>query len=164
MEAALKKISLGVLFFVLTALTVSPLFAGTRDDCITKCKEAGDFIRNKGIDSAIKEINNKNGRFVWNDGVSYVFLMNMKAKMLAHPHKPELTKPDTLIEATDVDGKPFFVDFVKAAKKGKGWAKYMWPVPGLEINKPKHTFIYRVPDTDYFVGAGFYVMEPGVYR
>lgn len=36
-------------------------------------------------------------------------------------------------------------------------------VPGMEINKPKHTFIYRVPDTDYFVGAGFYVMSPGVF-
>ena len=53
---------------------------------------------------------------------------------------------------------------VKAAEKGKGWTKYIWPVPGMDINKPKHTFIYRVPDSEYFVGAGFYVMEPGVYR
>ena len=74
-----------------------------------------------------------------------------------------LTKPDTLIDATDIDGKPFFRDFIKAAQKGKGWTQYMWPVPGMEINKPKHTFIYRVPDTDYFVGAGFYVMSPGVF-
>ena len=144
-------------------LMTVPALAGTRDDCITKCKEAGEFIKTQGINAAIKEINNKDGRFVWNDGVSYVFLMNMNAKMLAHPHKPELTKPDTLIEATDVDGKAFFKDFVKAAEKGKGWAKYMWPVPGMEINKPKHTFIYRVPDTEYFVGAGFYVMSPGVF-
>jgi hypothetical protein len=33
----------------------------------------------------------------------------------------------------------------------------------MDVNKPKHTYIYRVPDTDYFVGAGFYVMGPGVF-
>ena len=151
------------LLILMVMFLAVPALAGTRDDCIAKCKEAGEFIKKEGVNAAIKEIGDKKGRFVWNDGVSYVFLMNMKAKMLAHPHKPELTKPDTLIEATDIDGKPFFVDFVKAAKKGKGWTKYMWPVPGMEINKPKHTFIYRVPDTDYFVGAGFYVMSPGVF-
>jgi hypothetical protein len=165
MEAVLKRSIAGVLavLMLISLVMAVPALAGTRDDCITRCKEAGEFINAQGINAAIKEINKKDGRFVWNDGVSYVFLMNMNAKMLAHPHKPELTKPDTLIEATDVDGKAFFKDFVKAAEKGKGWAKYMWPVPGMEINKPKHTFIYRVPDTEYFVGAGFYVMSPGVF-
>jgi signal transduction histidine kinase len=144
-------------------LVTVPATAGTRDDCIAKCKEAAEFTQRQGIDAAIKEIGNKKGRFVWNDGVSYVFLVNMKAKCLAHPIKPELTKPDTLIELKDIEGKPFFEDFIKAAEKGKGWTKYMWPVPGMDVNKPKHTYIYRVPDTDYFVGAGFYVMGPGVF-
>lgn len=159
MKASIARIGMVLLVLFLTA----PALAGTRDDCITKCKEAGDFIKTQGINAAIKEINNKNGRFVWNDGVSYVFLMNMKARMLAHPHKPELLKPATLIDATDSTGKAFFRDFIKKAEKGKGWAKYMWPVPGMDVEKPKHTFIYRVPDTDYFVGAGFYVMSPGVF-
>jgi len=158
------KTSIARVWIILLVLFLTaPALAGTRDDVIAKCKEAADFIKTQGVNAAIKEINNKNGRFVWNDGVSYVFLMNMNARMLAHPHKPELLKPDTLINATDVDGKAFFRDFVKAAEKGKGWTKYMWPVPGLDVNKPKHTFIYRVPDTDYFVGAGFYVMSPGEF-
>lgn len=159
----MKNTIAGVLIVLTVMLLTVPALAGTRDDCITKCKEAGAFITTQGIDEAIKEIGNKDGRFVWNDGVSYVFLMNMKAKMLAHPHKPALTKPDTLIEVTDSDGKALFANFVKTAKKGKGWSKYKWPVPGMEIEKPKYTFIYRVPDTDYFVGAGFYVMSPGVF-
>ena len=149
--------------FLVFMVTGSPL-AGTRDDCISKCKEAASYVKNQGIEAAIKAIGDKNGPFVWNDGVSYVFLMDMAAKMLAHPIKPELTKPDTLIESKDVEGKAFFVDIVNAARKGKGWTKYTWPVPGMDINKPKHTYVYRVPGTDYFVAAGFYVMEPGVYR
>ena len=159
MKNSIARIWIVLLVLFLTA----PALAGTRDDCVTKCKEAGDFIKTQGINAAIKEINNKNGRFVWNDGVSYVFLMNMKARMLAHPHKPELLKPETLADTPDIDGKLFFSEFVDKAKKGKGWVKYMWPVPGMEVYKPKHTFIYRVPDTDYFVGAGFYVMKPGVF-
>lgn len=159
----MKKSIANVLAVLFVFLLSGPSLAGTRDDCIAKCKAAATFIQNQGIEAAIKEIGNKNGRFVWNDGVSYVFLMNMDVKMLAHPIKPELTKSATLIDATDIDGKAFFVDFVKAAKKGRGWTKYTWPVPGMDINKPKHTYIYRVPETDYFVGAGFYVMEAGVY-
>ena len=159
----MKNTVTGILTVLMVLALVVPISAGTRDDCISKCKEAGAFLEKQGLNAAVKEIGNKNGRFVWNDGVSYVFLMNMKARVLAHPHRPDLTKRETLIELKDVDGKAFFVDFVKAAQKGKGWTKYTWPVPGTEVNKPKHTFIYRVPDTDYFVGAGFYVMQPGVF-
>ena len=160
----MKTITTRMLTVIMLLLLAIPALAGTRDDCVTKCKEASNFIQSKGIDAAIKEIGNKNGRFVWNDGVSYVFLMNMKAKMLAHPHKPELTKADSLGDTKDVNGKFLFQEMVKKAEGGKGWTKYVWPVPGMDMNKPKHTYVYRVPNTGYFVGAGFYVMSPGVYR
>lgn len=163
MEVRLKKTIPSIMAMLMVILLGGPALGGTRDDCIAKCQAAATFVQNQGIEAAIKEIGNKKGRFVWNDGISYVFLMNMKLKMLAHPIKPELTRPDTLINATDINGKAFFKDFAKAAEKGRGWTKYTWPVPGMDINKPKHTYIFRVPDTDYFVGAGFYVMEPGVY-
>ena len=163
MEAAVKRKFIWMWLTLMVLLPALSALAGTRDDCIAKCKEAAIFLKKNGLDAAITEINNKEGIFVWNDGVSYVFLMNMKARTLAHPIKPAVLKIPTMIHFTDVNGKPFFQDFIKAAKKGKGWAKYTWPVPGSEINKPKHTFIYRVPDTDYFVGAGFYVMSPGVF-
>ncbi|BBO84887.1 hypothetical protein DSCO28_54530 [Desulfosarcina ovata subsp. sediminis] len=163
MEAALKRITTHTLTVFILVLLAFPALAGTRDDCITKCKEAAEFIKSRGIDAAIKEIGNKDGRFVWNEGVSYVFLMNMKAKMLAHPHKPELTQAESLYETTDINGKQLFKDMIETAKKGKGWTKYVWPVPGMGVNKPKYTFIYRVSGTDYFIGAGFYVMAPGEY-
>jgi signal transduction histidine kinase len=137
--------------------------AGTRDACVSKCKEAAAFVNSEGIKTAIKEMSKRENRFTWNDGVSYVFLMDMQCNMLAHPVKPELTQSKELLHTTDVNGKPFFVDFINAAAKGKGWTKYDWPVPGQDLVKPKHTFIYRIPDTEYFVGAGFYVMSPGVF-
>ena len=83
----MKRSIAGVLavLMLMSLVMAVPALAGTRDDCITRCKEAGEFINAQGINAAIKEINNKDGRFVWNDGVSYVFLMNMNAKMLAPP-------------------------------------------------------------------------------
>jgi hypothetical protein len=62
MEAVLKKsiaVVWAVLILMVVLLTV-PALAGTRDDCIAKCKEAGEFIKKQGIDTAaIKEIGNK---------------------------------------------------------------------------------------------------------
>lgn len=155
------KFALTVFLGILLAL---PAMAGTRDDCVTKCKEAATYIQIEGLDAAIKEIGNRDGKFVWNDGTNYVFLMDFEAQMLAHPIKPELTKAKNLIESKDVNGKRFNVDMIKAAQKGKGWTKYIWPVPGMDVNKPKHTFVMRVPNTDYFVASGFYVLSAGVYR
>jgi hypothetical protein len=163
-EVIMKKamiVALMVFYGIILAVNAA---AGTRDDCVTKCKEAAELIQTKGIDAGIKEIGNKNGPFVWNDGVSYVFVMDMNANMLAHPIMPKLTKAKNLIETKDVNGKKFNVDMIEAAKKGKGWTKYIWPVPGMDVNKPKYTFIYRVQDTDYFVAAGYYVIKAGVYR
>ena len=151
----------GVMLLALVA--VSNGVAGTRDNCVAKCKEAANFVKTNGIKAAVKEISIRYNRFTWNDGVSYVFLMDMDCRMLVHPVKPEMAQADNLIETKDVNGKPFFVDFIKAAQKGKGWTKYDWEVPGENVVKPKHTFIYRVPDTQYFVGSGFYVMSPGVF-
>ena len=159
----IKALRFAVIFFLGISLAL-PALAGTRDDCVTKCKEAAMYIQSKGLDAAIKEIGNRNGQFVWNDGINYVFLMDLDARMLAHPIKPGLTKVKNLIETKDVNGTLFNVDMIEAAKKGKGWTKYVWPIPGMDVEKPKHTFIYRVPNTDYFVAAGFYVIEAGVYR
>lgn len=118
MEYIMKKQTIWVLTALMFIFFAFSAQAGTRDDCITKCKEAVQYYQKWGKDAAIEEIGNKTGKFVWNDRVSYVFMMDMNAMMMAHPHKPQ----------------------------------------------PKHTFVYCIPDTDYFVASGFYVIKAGVYR
>jgi cytochrome c len=93
---------------------------------------------------------------VWKD--SYVFLMNMDGKMLAHPFQPELTQQPHLLLMTDPTDKALFVHFVNLARTvGHGWVEYMWPKPGKSTPSKKLTYIYRVPNQDVFVGAGVYV-------
>ena len=130
--------------------------SATKDECVIKCHEAAAIINSRGLDAAIKEISNPKGAFVWKD--SYVFLMNLDGKMLAHPFQPELTQQDHVLLITDPTDKALFVHFVNLARKvGQGWVEYMWPKPGKRTPSKKLSYIYRVPKQDLFVGAGVYV-------
>ena len=138
------------------AMVVGAQQAATKEECVVKSHEAAALITAKGLDEAIKQINDPTGPFVWKD--SYVFLMNLEGKMLAHPMQPELTKLPHCLLLTDPTDKALFVSFVNLAKTvGHGWVEYMWPRPGQKWPSKKITYIYRVPNTDLFVGAGVYV-------
>ena len=78
------------------------------------------MVTDKGIDAAIAEINKKDGPFVWKD--SYVFMMDLEGKMLAHPIKPDLIGKN-LLETPDKgpDKKLLFKEFVGAGEvEGRG--------------------------------------------
>ncbi len=133
--------------------------SATKDECVAKTKEAAKLIADKGLDAAVAEINKKDGQFVWKD--SYVFLMDLDGKMLAHPKSPALIGKN-LLDMKDKavppeNGKFLFKEFVEVAKgKGDGWVEYMWANPGDPKPREKITYIYRVPGKDLFVGAGIW--------
>lgn len=130
--------------------------SATKDECVVKCHEAAALINTKGLEAAIPILSDPKGPFVWKD--SYVFLMNLDGKMLAHPMQPELTEQDHLLLMTDPTDKALFVHFVNTARQvGHGWVEYMWPKPGKNTPWKKITYIYRVPGKELFVGAGVYV-------
>ncbi|MBC2712964.1 MAG: cache domain-containing protein [Desulfosarcina sp.] len=127
----------------------------TKEEVVAKCESAAKLVQEKGVELASKAIGDKEGPFVWKD--TYVFLMDLDGKMLAHPIKPELTQRDNLVQVKDTDGKPLFVEFIQVAgNTGNGWVDYMWPKPGEENPAAKSSYIYRVRGTPYFVGAGIY--------
>jgi cytochrome c len=148
------------ILLIITVLIIGlagPAWAGdtAKEQVMAKCREAATYIRDKGIDAAIKAIGDKNGPFVWKD--SYVFLLDMDGKMLAHPIQPELTRKPTLVNVKDTGGKPLFMEYIAVAdSKGKGWVDYIWPKPGQDQAVAKTSYIYRVPGTPYIVGAGIY--------
>lgn len=151
-------IKLCLAFSLVSALSATA-FAGTatREECITMAKQAAELIQ-QGQDAALAEIAKSNGKFVWKD--SYVFVMNLSGKMLAHPIMPGLTRMDSLLAVSDKNlekPKMIFVDFVTlAATKGEGWVDYLWPKPNETAASPKVTYVYRVPGTDLFTAAGYY--------
>jgi len=140
-------------------LLSAQVFAGekaTTEECVLKAQEAAAMINARGLEEAIKMIGDPQGPFVWKD--SYVFLMDLNGKMLAHPMRPELTKYKHVLLQTDSTGKAIFVHFVNIARNpGQGWVDYMWPKPGKKSSSKKVTYIYKVPTKNLLVGAGVYV-------
>ncbi|NOY12383.1 MAG: hypothetical protein GXP51_01425 [Deltaproteobacteria bacterium] len=155
-----KILALFLASFILFAFC-GPSFASkekaTVAECIAMSKKAAAMIL-KDKDAALAEISKRNGKFVWKD--SYVFVMNLKGKMLAHPMMPGLMKMESLLSTPDKNPKKpkmLFVDFVvTAGTKGEGWVEYMWPKPGQTEPSIKETYIYRIPGTSMFTGAGIY--------
>ena len=148
-----------VLTISTSVLFSSQAFAGdkaTTEECVVKTHEAAAMINARGLAESIKLIGDPKGPFVWKD--SYVFLMDLNGKMLAHPMQPELTRNEHVLLETDATDKAIFVHFVNIARNpGQGWVDYMWPKPGKKSPSKKVTYIYRVPSKDLLVGAGVYV-------
>jgi len=129
----------------------------TKEECIQKSKEAAIMLKEDKA-AAIAEIANKEGKFVWKD--TYVFLVELPGKMLAHPMKPSLTELPSLLEVTDKaedKAKFIFEEFkdVAESKDAEGWVTYKWTTNDGKL-ADKETFIYKVGGTDMYVGAGIY--------
>lgn len=149
-------IALAISTFVLFSSLAVAGEKATTEECIEKTHEAAAIINARGLEEAIKLIGDPKGPFVWKD--SYVFLMDLKGKMLAHPMQPQLTRYEHVLLETDATDKALFVHFVNVAREdGEGWVDYRWPKPGKKSPSKKVTYIYKVPSKDLLVGAGVYV-------
>ena len=155
MNTRMMSVAMIVVMLVAFLATMAWAEGATQEEVIAKCEAAAKLVKEQGVEAASQTIGDKEGPFVWKD--TYVFLMDLDGKMIAHPISPELTQRDSLVEVKDTDGKPLFVEFIQVAgNRGKGWVDYMWPKPGEQTPSAKSSYIYRVEDTPYFVGAGIY--------
>ena len=166
-EGIMRKI-VGAALVVLMGISLAASAladSAIRDECVSLCKEAAIFINEKGLDAAIAEIGNKEGRFVTKN--TYVFLIDLSGNRLAHPYAaPKDPKIMRLFDMKDTNGKLFVQEYIAIAKtKGEGWTEYMYPTPE-ELKKPipsnekksskKISFVYRVTGKDLMVIAGYF--------
>jgi cytochrome c len=158
----MRKVAVIALVVMVSVAFAASVMAqsAVRDECVALSKDAAKFINEKGVDAAIAEINNKNGKFVTKN--TYVFLMNLEGNRLAHPYFPEVKN---VFDLKDTTGKLYVQEYIKVAKtKGEGWVKYMYPSPE-EMKKPtpfkekksskKVSYVYRIPGKDLMVIAGY---------
>ena len=128
----------------------------TKEEVIAKVKEAVTMITNKGQDAAFKEINNKEGKFIWKN--TYVFVLDFEGTLLARPVRQSAIGRNWM-NWQDKSNPPKqpnkeMVDLAK--DKGEGWVEYMFPKPGENTPSKKISYIYRVPGQNLLVGAGIY--------
>ena len=142
------------LLFSCFVLVGNAMVAGFEDECIAKCKEAAQLVKDKGIDAGVTEISKKDGKFVSAD--TFVILFNFEGVVLAHP-----TKPDTIgknrMKDKDSKGKAYYQEYVEVAKtKGAGWVEHMWVSPEKKEFQKK-TYVQRVEGQDMAVCAGYII-------
>jgi dihydroorotase len=115
----MRRITLAALGIAVSLCLAGSAFAAgaTKDECVAKSKEAAAMVNEKGLDAAVAEINKKDGKFVWKD--TYVFLMDLDGKMIAHPMSPALIGKN-LLDMPDkgTPGKLLFKEMVALAKSG----------------------------------------------
>lgn len=157
MKRILTLLLASLILFAISSTSFADDHSATVAECIEMSKKAAEAIL-QDKEAALAEISKKNGKFVWKD--SYVFVMDLKGKMLAHPMMPGLMKMKSLLSTPDKNPKEpkmLFVDFVvTAGTKGEGWIEYMWPKPGSTEPSIKETYVYRIPGTSLFTAAGIY--------
>ena len=125
----------------------------TREECVSKCKEAAKLIKEIGLEAALEKMNDPNGPFMWKD--TYVFCFDETGKILAHK-SPKIVGFEAK-DLKDVNGKLYFREFIDVAKtKGEGWVSYMYPKTRGAIAEPKISYILKVPGENVIVGAGIY--------
>ena len=146
----MKRIILYALVAALAVTVLSGLaMADQAADAKTLVEKAVAMATQKGLDVALKAINDLKGPFV--KGNLYVFAMSLENTRLAagSPFNKQLLGT--------VANAPFNRKMAEIAKgPGSGWLTYAWPKPDKEKPSPKKTYIMRVPGHDAYFGCGYY--------
>jgi methyl-accepting chemotaxis protein len=87
----------------------------------------------------------------------YFFIIDMQARMIMHPIKPELNGKD-MRDSKDPAGKALFQEMADVCKeKEGGFVDYLWEKPGTNIPVPKITYVKLFKPWGYIIGNGVYV-------
>lgn len=122
----------------------------TRQDAQALVDKAIAAFREDGAKKAFAEISNPKGRFVDRD--LYVFVYAQDGKIVAHGADRRLIGRKAA-SFTDVDGKKFGLDIMKATPAGI-WVDYKWMNPVTKTVEQKSSFVKKAEG--YVFGVGVY--------
>ena len=116
-------------------------------------EKAYEYAQVHGKAAALREFNNRTGRFV--EGELYIFAYDREGNTLALPFQPELLGNNRW-NTTDANGTLFIQELSSTARSGGGFVHYLYldPASNYQI-KPKLSYAMMV-DQDWFIGAGIY--------
>ena len=130
---------------------------GTREEAVALVRRTIAAIKRDGIDTVVKAVNDKDGRF--RDRDLYVFIHDLRVpgKLIAHGTNIKLTQENN-IDYKDQNGKFFVREQIEIGKtKGSGWSDYRIANADKTAIADKSAYVERVGD--YLVGVGVYKTE-----
>jgi len=91
------------------------------------------------------------------DTNNYYWVNDFTPNMIMHPVKPALNGKN-VAGIKDADGKPLFIDMVKAVEaKGDGFVYYKWAKPGFDDPVDKIGFVKGFTPWQWIIGSGTYL-------
>jgi signal transduction histidine kinase len=119
-------------------------------------EQAVAYALENGKDKALQEFNDQKGDFV--RGESYIFAYDFEGNTLALPFQPDLIGKNRM-EIRDIYDVPFIRILTEQAKRGSGFAYYIYPNPGENMtDELKLSFAMKVDDT-WWLGSGIYLTD-----
>jgi cytochrome c len=117
----------------------------TKEEAMAMVKKAVAAIKADGAEKTYALIDVKGGTFSHLD--LYIVVYGLDGKVLAHGANQKLIGKQ-LIDATDVDGKPFVKERVTLAReKGAFWQDYKFVNPTTKKIAPKQMYCERLNET-----------------
>jgi len=133
-----------------TPVSGSPV---TPEKLVAFVEKAYEYAHEHGQEAALREFNNRTGRFV--EGELYIFAYDTKGNTLALPFQPDLIGKNRW-NLTDANGAAFIREIVETAQSGGGFVHYPYSDPSDNFkNKPKLSYV-MMADQDWIIGSGIY--------
>jgi signal transduction histidine kinase len=124
------------------------------EDLIVFVNEARDFVVEQGKDKAIEVFNDPKGEFV--RGGHYIIAYDFNGTCLAHPYEPTMIG-ENVLNVTDSNGVALKKNMREVARRGSGFAYYIWPNPDhSNAEELKIAYVLKV-DEEMWLAAGTYL-------
>ena len=146
------KLALATAFMVSTALYSQP---AERPKAEAMVKEGIAFLKAKGKDAFIAEVQQGSGRFHVKPGSTlYLMVYDTKGITVAHGATPAAAGTNRWA-IKDPDGKMIVQEIIQTGlRKGGGWVDYKWPHPTTGKVEDKTTFC--LAENGIVIGCGIY--------
>jgi cytochrome c len=147
--------SLATPFLALAIVASASAQPAERPKAEAMVKEGIAFLKAKGKDAFIAEVQQASGRFHVKPGSTlYLFVYDPKGLTLAFGMNPAAAGTNRW-NLKDPDGKFIIQEIIRAGqKKGGGWIDYKWPNPTTGKVEEKTSFC--MAEGDITMGCGIY--------
>lgn len=128
-------------------------------ELVALVEDAVVLIEEKGED-AFAEFSVKDSK--WRQDDKYIFVNDLEGIAYVHANTYFIGK--SMIDLTDVNGKPFIKWFIieVSGEDSSGWSHYLWNIPGEDEPTWKTTFVKSATAPSgkkYIAGCGLYNMK-----
>ena len=87
----------------------------------------------------------------------YFFVIDQSGNVIT-PGKNANFLGENILSLKDLDGKEFIKELIKSSKANNPyWVTYKWNNPATHQIEIKHTYVKKVPNSDWLIGSGFYM-------